>query len=266
MRTLHIGVVLCVTMTVAGAGSEEAVQRSLPVIELRQASSRWDVPEHLTREASRRHPNQMPEPPHLAPLDAEEQRLYSEPLPDDRAPHPISKGEPRHPAEETHFSRLYSRSRSFGHYPQLVTIDRCSVCITADAATIRLSISRSILPSLVNKTPRTLNRPDQEAEEYDPPVVGIHPPVPFLEEGDHHPGLPVQRHCPRCPRGAAESCQPRQPHNIQSLEGLRADLIHPEALPPWSFLTTMATSAPEIGEPTPSPQTLLPRWKACRWD
>jgi len=52
-------------------------------------------PEHLTREASRRHPNPS---------------------------HPISKGEPRHPAEETHFGRLYSRSRSFGHYPQLVTI------------------------------------------------------------------------------------------------------------------------------------------------
>ena len=30
--------------------------------------------EHLTREASRGHPNQMPEPPHLAPLNAEEQR------------------------------------------------------------------------------------------------------------------------------------------------------------------------------------------------
>ena len=28
--------------------------------------------EHLTREVSRRHPNQMPEPPHLAPLDMEE--------------------------------------------------------------------------------------------------------------------------------------------------------------------------------------------------
>ena len=27
-----------------------------------------------------RHPNQLLEPPHLAPLDAEEQRLYSEPL------------------------------------------------------------------------------------------------------------------------------------------------------------------------------------------
>uniref|UniRef100_A0A3B3SA31 KRAB-related domain-containing protein n=1 Tax=Paramormyrops kingsleyae TaxID=1676925 RepID=A0A3B3SA31_9TELE len=45
----------------------------------------------------------MPEPPHLAPLDAEEQRLYFESLPNDRAPHPISKGEPDHRAEETHF-------------------------------------------------------------------------------------------------------------------------------------------------------------------
>ncbi|MEQ2282632.1 hypothetical protein AMECASPLE_002718 [Ameca splendens] len=64
-------------------------------------------PEHLTREASRRHPDQIPEPPQLAPLDVEKQRLYSESLPDDRAPHPISKGEPRHPAKETHFGRLY---------------------------------------------------------------------------------------------------------------------------------------------------------------
>ena len=39
--------------------------------------------EHLTREASRSHPNQMPQPPHLAPLNTEEQRFYSEPLPDD---------------------------------------------------------------------------------------------------------------------------------------------------------------------------------------
>ncbi|PWA28305.1 hypothetical protein CCH79_00019015 [Gambusia affinis] len=39
-------------------------------------------PELLTREASRRHPDQMPEPPQLAPLDVKEQRLYSESLPD----------------------------------------------------------------------------------------------------------------------------------------------------------------------------------------
>ncbi|KAK0140993.1 hypothetical protein N1851_022013 [Merluccius polli] len=38
----------------------------------------------------------------------------------------------------------------------------------------------------------------------------------------------------------------------------------PGALPPRSFLTTSATSAPE--SPHPSPQALLPYWKACRWD
>ena len=64
----------------------------------------------------------MPEPPQLAPLNMKEQRLYSESLPDVRAPHPISKAEPGHPAEETHFSCLYSRSRSFGHYPKAVTV------------------------------------------------------------------------------------------------------------------------------------------------
>ncbi|PWA25445.1 hypothetical protein CCH79_00005356 [Gambusia affinis] len=54
-------------------------------------------PEHLTGEASRRHPTQMPEPPQLALLDVKEQRLYSESLPDDQAFHPVSKGKPRHP-------------------------------------------------------------------------------------------------------------------------------------------------------------------------
>ncbi|KAL7870356.1 hypothetical protein SRHO_G00078530 [Serrasalmus rhombeus] len=41
-------------------------------------------------QASRRHPNQMPEPPQLAPLGVEKQRLYFESLPDDRTSHPIS--------------------------------------------------------------------------------------------------------------------------------------------------------------------------------
>ncbi len=63
-------------------------------------------PEHLPRKASRRHPEQLPEPPQLAPLDVEEQQLYSELLPSDRAPHPISKGAPSHPAEKTNFGRL----------------------------------------------------------------------------------------------------------------------------------------------------------------
>ncbi|KAK3507793.1 hypothetical protein QTP70_000403 [Hemibagrus guttatus] len=48
-------------------------------------------PEHLSRETSQRHPKQMPEPPQLPPFDVEEQRLYSELLPGDRAPYPISK-------------------------------------------------------------------------------------------------------------------------------------------------------------------------------
>ncbi|KAM9800073.1 uncharacterized protein ACBT44_016174 isoform 1-T1 [Syngnathus typhle] len=45
----------------------------------------------------------MPEPAHLAPLNVEEKRLYSESLLDDPASQPISKEEPGHPAEETHF-------------------------------------------------------------------------------------------------------------------------------------------------------------------
>ncbi|KAI3356417.1 hypothetical protein L3Q82_017632 [Scortum barcoo] len=61
--------------------------------------------EHLPREASRGHPKQMPKPPQLTPLDVKEQRLYS--AESDRASHPISKGAPSHPVEETHFGRLY---------------------------------------------------------------------------------------------------------------------------------------------------------------
>ncbi|MEQ2295371.1 hypothetical protein AMECASPLE_013628 [Ameca splendens] len=64
----------------------------------------------------------MPEPCQLPPLDVEEQQLYSELLLDGRAPHPISKGEPSHPTEEAHFSRLYPGSRSFGHDPKFMAI------------------------------------------------------------------------------------------------------------------------------------------------
>ncbi|KAK3559002.1 hypothetical protein QTP86_000123 [Hemibagrus guttatus] len=79
-------------------------------------------PEHLPRETSRRHPKQMPEPPQLSPFDVEEQRLYFELLPGDRAPYPISKGAPRHPTEEAHFGCLYPGSYPFGHDPELMTI------------------------------------------------------------------------------------------------------------------------------------------------
>ncbi|KAK3545464.1 hypothetical protein QTP70_007684 [Hemibagrus guttatus] len=79
-------------------------------------------PEHLPRETSWRHPKQMPEPPQLPPFDVEEQRLFSEHLPGDRAPYPISKGAPRHPTEEAHFGCLYPGSYPFGHDPELMTI------------------------------------------------------------------------------------------------------------------------------------------------
>ncbi|KAK3555908.1 hypothetical protein QTP86_029779 [Hemibagrus guttatus] len=64
----------------------------------------------------------MPEPPQLPPFDVEEQRLYSELLPGDRAPYPISKGAPCHPTEEAHFGHLYPGSYPFGHDPELMTI------------------------------------------------------------------------------------------------------------------------------------------------
>ena len=64
----------------------------------------------------------MPKPPQLAPFHTEEQRLYSESLPDGRASHPISEWDPSHPAEKTHFSHLYPQSYSFGHDPSLMTI------------------------------------------------------------------------------------------------------------------------------------------------
>ena len=57
----------------------------------------------------------------------EEQRLYSELLPSDRASHPISKGSPSHPAEKAHFGRLYPGSCPFGHDPQLMTIGRAGL-------------------------------------------------------------------------------------------------------------------------------------------
>ncbi|KAF7663132.1 hypothetical protein LDENG_00217880 [Lucifuga dentata] len=68
-----------------------------------RVSSQLGCPENLQREASRRHHNQMPEPPQLAPFNAKEQRFYFEPLPDVSAPHPIPKGEPSHPLKKTNF-------------------------------------------------------------------------------------------------------------------------------------------------------------------
>ncbi|MEQ2236162.1 hypothetical protein ILYODFUR_009591 [Ilyodon furcidens] len=64
----------------------------------------------------------MSQPPQLASLDVEEQRLYSELSLDGRASHTISKGMPGHPTEEAHFSRLYQGSCPFGHDPKFMAI------------------------------------------------------------------------------------------------------------------------------------------------
>lgn len=49
------------------------------------------------------HESPSPEPPRLVPFNAKEQRLCSEPVANDWAPHPISKSEHRHPSEEAQF-------------------------------------------------------------------------------------------------------------------------------------------------------------------
>ena len=84
---------------------------------------------------------------------------------DGRASHPISKGEPGHPAEEAHFSRLYLPSCSFGHYLKLVSTGEGGGRRSTGksralpfGSPIRLSMSCSrILPSLMNETLRYLN-------------------------------------------------------------------------------------------------------------
>lgn len=78
-------------------------------------------PEHLSGEASWRHPDQMSEPTRLAPLNAKQKGLCSEFPPDVWAPHPISKANPSHSPEAPHLCRLYPGSCSFGHNPQLTT-------------------------------------------------------------------------------------------------------------------------------------------------
>lgn len=62
--------------------------------------------EHLNSKASRGHLKQMAEPPQLTPLNAKEQRLYSELLLSDCASHLVSKGAPSAPAKGTHFSHF----------------------------------------------------------------------------------------------------------------------------------------------------------------
>lgn len=64
----------------------------------------------------RKHPKDMPEPPQLTPLNAEEQRLYFELLLGNWTPRPVPKGTTSHQTEETPFVCLYPQSHSFGRY------------------------------------------------------------------------------------------------------------------------------------------------------
>ncbi|KAK3567625.1 hypothetical protein QTP86_020275 [Hemibagrus guttatus] len=92
------------------------------VLGLPWASPRWGMPGTPPQGHVLGHPKQMPKPPQLSPFDVEEQRLYSELLPGDRAPYPISKGAPRHPTAEAHFGRSYPGSYPYGHDPELMAI------------------------------------------------------------------------------------------------------------------------------------------------
>lgn len=85
-----------------------------------------------------------------------------------------------------------------------------------------------------------------------------YPLVPFLEKGNHHPNLPLQRLCPQCPCDVAETSQRGQPNNIQSLAELTTDRVHDStswielALLLRSCLTTSATPAPAMFNPKSS--------------
>lgn len=77
-------------------------------------SSQLDMPELPHMGGNLKASCQMSKPPQLTPFDVQEF------LPNDWAPHPVSKGQPRNPLEEAHFRRLYLQSHSFGHYARLV--------------------------------------------------------------------------------------------------------------------------------------------------
>lgn len=102
----------------------------------------------------------MPEPTQFQCQDA---AIYFELPPDVGAPR--SKAKPRHPPEEPHFGRLYLRPCSTQLLPRApdhrlgsdLANRELRIYIITDTAPNRLSISRSIFPTLVNKTPRYTN-------------------------------------------------------------------------------------------------------------
>ncbi|KAK3516174.1 hypothetical protein QTP70_005680 [Hemibagrus guttatus] len=101
-----------------GRGGSSLSRDAQTSLSLATSSSSSGGTPRRSQASRKRHPKQMPEPPQLPPFDVEEQRLYSELLPGDRALYPISKGAPRHPTEEAHFGRLYPGSYPFGHDPK----------------------------------------------------------------------------------------------------------------------------------------------------
>ncbi|KAK3522012.1 hypothetical protein QTP70_021395 [Hemibagrus guttatus] len=129
------------------------------------ASFRWGMPgtplQGDVPEASK----QMPEPPQLPPFDVEEQRLYSELLPGDKAPHPM---------EEAHFGRLYPGSYPFGHDPELMTIG-----LTALSRHDQISFQS---PALIDES--TLIAGSRPRLEDAPPRIVEHPSDLIVSKGE----------------------------------------------------------------------------------
>lgn len=94
--------------------------------------------------------------------------------------------------------------------------------------------------------------PSAEDEESDAPITGANSAVPLFEAGNHHPSLPIQWQCPQGPCKIATVCQSRQPHNIQSIEEIRANLIPPRSpVAAAELFTTSGTSVTAMDRSTP---------------
>ncbi|MED6236688.1 hypothetical protein ATANTOWER_012819 [Ataeniobius toweri] len=123
-------------------------------------------------------------------------------------PTPYSWSNPHRAPQGT---QLNAFSRSTKHVDQLGKLPRTLEYPAEGVELVQCSMARTKTTLLLLK-PRFDYRPDsplqyrgvvrdtREAEEYHPPIVGTHPPVNVLMKEDHHPGLPVQTHCPRPPR------------------------------------------------------------------
>ncbi|XP_066536336.1 uncharacterized protein xcl32a.1 [Hoplias malabaricus] len=186
------------------------------------------------RKMSRRHPDQIPEPAQLALLDIEKQRFHTESLPDVRTPNPVSNEQ-----EPEVFKLLHLRQdltsnleRALHPFPTenhglgLGGADPHPYHFTLGCKLVQQELEgriRIVPPGSEVQLSVGLSSPCHhidltgEAVECDPPIVGTHPLIPLLKQGNHHPSLPVQRYCPQCPHYVAKMCQLGQPHNTQSL-------------------------------------------------